>query len=297
MSEAGPRRYRFGVFEVDVAAGELRRRGLRVRLHRQPFEVLCLLLARPGEVLTREEISRALWPDGTFVDFEHGLNAAVNRLREALRDRAAAPVYIETLPRRGYRFISHVEVLGDVDEGSTAKEVSAVALRSEASSGPAKQRTSSSEAATDRSRWLASAEELPEVQPRVVRLLFLLLQAMYLSFYVGALANLGEIRELLSNVPCSEGAFWVVSATSGVLIPVRIALACGVWLRPPRAQASYLQLWPVLLGADMLWALGPFLLLHHISFGLALACVAPLVYAPFAQRSLVLMGALPPRMA
>lgn len=135
------------------------------------------------------------------------------------------------------------------------------------------------------------------MQPRVVRLLFLLLQAMYLSFYVGALANLGEIRELLSNVPCSEGAFWVVSATSGVLIPVRIALACGVWLRPPRAQASYLQLWPVLLGADMLWALGPFLLLHHISFGLALACVAPLVYAPFAQRSLVLMGALPPRMA
>src|SRR5579875_1627919 len=99
MVKVAARRYRFGAFEADAATGELRRQGLRVRLHAQPFQVLLLLLDRPGEVVTREEISRELWPDGTFVDYEHGVNAAVNRLREALRDRANDPKYVETLPR------------------------------------------------------------------------------------------------------------------------------------------------------------------------------------------------------
>jgi cholera toxin transcriptional activator len=78
------RRYRFGVFEVDSTTGELRRKGVRVKLHSQPFQVLFMLLERPGEMLTREEICRELWPDGTFVDYEHGVNSAVNRLRGAL---------------------------------------------------------------------------------------------------------------------------------------------------------------------------------------------------------------------
>ena len=93
--------YRFGVFEVDPPTGELRRQGLRVKLNAQPFQVLCLLLDRPGELLTREEISRELWPDGTFVDYDHGVNSAVNRIREALGDTASSPRFIETLAKTG----------------------------------------------------------------------------------------------------------------------------------------------------------------------------------------------------
>ena len=100
---------RFGTFEVDVAAGELRRQGVKTRLQEQPLKVLLLLLSRPGEVVTREELRAQLWPADTFVDFEHGLNAAVKRLRDALGDSADNPRFIETLPRRGYRFLPPVD--------------------------------------------------------------------------------------------------------------------------------------------------------------------------------------------
>jgi TolB-like protein/DNA-binding winged helix-turn-helix (wHTH) protein/Tfp pilus assembly protein PilF len=96
---------RFGAFGVDPRAGELRKHGIRIKLREQPFQILLMLLERPGEVVTREELRAKLWPADTFVDFDHGLNAAVNKLREALGDSAEAPRYVETLPRRGYRFI------------------------------------------------------------------------------------------------------------------------------------------------------------------------------------------------
>ena len=99
---------RFHVFEVDTATGELRKHGLRIKLQEQPFQVLCLLLARPGELVTREELRKMLWTADTFVDFEHGLNKTINKLREALSDDKETPRYIETLPRRGYRFIAPV---------------------------------------------------------------------------------------------------------------------------------------------------------------------------------------------
>jgi DNA-binding winged helix-turn-helix (wHTH) protein len=102
-------RYRFGIFEVDAATGELRRKGIRVKLNAQPFQVLLMLLERPGELLARDEISRELWTDGTFVDYEHGVNSAVNRIREALGDTASNPRFVETLARRGYRFVAPVE--------------------------------------------------------------------------------------------------------------------------------------------------------------------------------------------
>ena len=100
---------RFGVIEVDLIARELRKRGLRIKLHGQPFEVLAMLLEHSGEVVTREELQQRLWPSDTFVDFDHGVNAAINRLREALGDSAESPRFIETLPRRGYRFIAAIE--------------------------------------------------------------------------------------------------------------------------------------------------------------------------------------------
>jgi DNA-binding winged helix-turn-helix (wHTH) protein len=108
---SGSSRFRFGVFEVDVHAGELRQQGIKINLQEQPFQVLALLLECPGEVVTREELQRRLWSDDTFVDFDRSLNKAINRLREALEDAADSPRFIETLPKRGYRFIAPVEPL------------------------------------------------------------------------------------------------------------------------------------------------------------------------------------------
>jgi TolB-like protein/DNA-binding winged helix-turn-helix (wHTH) protein len=99
---------RFGVFEVDLHAGELRKQGVRIKLQEQPFQVLQVLLEKPGEVVTREDLRQRIWPADTFVDFDGGVNNAIKRLREALGDRAETPRYIETLPRRGYRFIGTV---------------------------------------------------------------------------------------------------------------------------------------------------------------------------------------------
>jgi DNA-binding winged helix-turn-helix (wHTH) protein len=104
-------RVRFGVFELDLATGELWKRGAKVALQEQPFQVLARLVARPGELVTREELRRALWPDAVFVDFDHGLNKAVVKIRRALGDLAGSPRYVETLERRGYRFIAPVEPL------------------------------------------------------------------------------------------------------------------------------------------------------------------------------------------
>ena len=110
--------YRFGVFEADAATGELRRQGMRIKLNAQPFQVLLLLLGRAGQLLTREEIARELWPDGTFVDYEHGVNSAVNRIREALGDTASSPRFVETLARRGYRFVAPVERIGGREDAA-----------------------------------------------------------------------------------------------------------------------------------------------------------------------------------
>jgi TolB-like protein/DNA-binding winged helix-turn-helix (wHTH) protein/Tfp pilus assembly protein PilF len=109
MSASSPHLIRFGVFEVDTRSGELRRQGSKVNLQEQPFQALVLLLERPGEVVTREELNKRLWPENTFVDFERGLNKAINKLRTALRDDAEKPRFIETLPQRGYRFIAPLE--------------------------------------------------------------------------------------------------------------------------------------------------------------------------------------------
>src|SRR4051812_45488175 len=99
---------RFGVFEVDLRAGELRKQGVKIKLQDQPFQLLLILLEKPGEIVTRGELRKRIWPADTFVDFDGGVSNAVKRLREALGDRAETPLYIETVPRRGYRFIASV---------------------------------------------------------------------------------------------------------------------------------------------------------------------------------------------
>jgi DNA-binding winged helix-turn-helix (wHTH) protein len=273
-------RYRFGTFEADAGTGELRRRGMLVRLNGQPFQLLLLLLDRQGELLTREEISAALWPDGTVVDYEHGVNSAINRIREALGDSAASPRYVQTLAKRGYRFVAPVE---RVDTAIIAR--SGKVGRIEEAVESVDKRTGGF------SHLLATPEDLPKTPPRIVQTIFVGMQLMYLAFYVGALANLHEIQVLLQPLDWASPLFTLLVFSAAIMIPVRTFLICAVLFRAPGLQAKFLKLWPFLLLLDIAWSLAPFLLLHHINFGIALTCTTLLVYCPFAQRSLILMGA------
>jgi DNA-binding winged helix-turn-helix (wHTH) protein len=104
-----PRVIRFGLFELDSSAGELRKQDLRIKLQDQPFQTLVLLVSRPGELVSREDLQKALWPADTFIEFDQGLNTAIKKIRLALGDSADNPRFIETVPRKGYRFIAPVE--------------------------------------------------------------------------------------------------------------------------------------------------------------------------------------------
>src|SRR4051812_7766433 len=121
---------RFGAFHLDLEAGELRNNGSRVALQDQPFRVLAMLVERPGKVVTREELQQKLWPDDTFVEFDRSLNTAVNKVRDALGDSATAPQFVETVPRRGYRFIVAVEAVGE-EAGAGPGSEAAIAAEGE----------------------------------------------------------------------------------------------------------------------------------------------------------------------
>src|SRR6266436_5980334 len=113
---------RFGAFEADLSSGEIHKHGHKIKLQEQPFQVLVMLLERPGKVITREELRARLWPADTFVDFDTGLNSAIKKLRDALGDSAEEPAYVETLPRRGYRFVAQLEHQTVADVPCTQKE-------------------------------------------------------------------------------------------------------------------------------------------------------------------------------
>jgi len=300
MSDLRPaQRYRFGVFEADAATGELRRQGMRVKLNAQPFQVLLMFLEKPGQLLSRDEISRVLWPEGTFVDYEHGVNSAVNRIREALGDTAGSPRFVETLARRGYRFLAPVELIPGERvplDPIVDRRVAGDAGLSVLSDSPAA--TSIDLAANlsqpdpqPRMRILSTPEDLPKTPFPVVQTLFVVFQLMYLGFYIGALANLAEIDGLILPLPAATLVFHFLFVSAAVLIPARAFILCAALFRAPGFRGKFLTLWPFLLFFDELWSLSPFLLLHHINFGVALACSTLLVYSPFAQRSIVLMGA------
>jgi len=129
MSDPAPLpRLRFDGYELDLRAGELRKQGTRLRLQGQPLQVLAILLTRAGDLVTREELRRKIWSANTFVDFDHSLHNAIARLRETLGDSAEKPRYIETLPRRGYRFIAQVEL---VDQAAAKLEASPSEVKSD----------------------------------------------------------------------------------------------------------------------------------------------------------------------
>lgn len=117
-------RFRFGEFELDPEAGELRRNGRKLKLQPQPFKLLLLLVRRPGALVTREEIRQELWADGTFVDFDQSVNFCVKQIRDALRDEPERPIFIQTVPKRGYRFIAPVDTgqqKGKSSDGTTVR--------------------------------------------------------------------------------------------------------------------------------------------------------------------------------
>lgn len=285
--------YRFGVFEADRQTGELRKQGRRLPLQGQPLEVLLLLLERAGEMVPRAEICQRLWPDGTFVDFDHSLNTAVNKIRETLGDSASSPRFVETLARRGYRFIAPVETedsrpAAGERRSNPAAEVATVSPMPEPPQAESVVLLGSGLA----QRIFSRPHEMPQAPQKLVRILFFLLQLMYLGFYVVALARLNAVEDVLdARMAHTLWAVVLLIATAVAGIPTRLYLMAAVVFRAPGLRQKFLRLFPAVFPLDELWALAPFLLLDWIGYGLALAGAAVLLYSPFAQRSLILMGA------
>ena len=284
-SKSATRVFRFGIFEMDEATGELRKDGrLQPRLREQPARILVMLLERPRELVRREELRERLWSADTFVDFDHGLNAAINQLRVALGDDPANPRFVQTLPRKGYRFIAPVEISSaSASLGSEAKPL-------EVGATPAVVNEPASPAPELRSTLLANAHDLPDVSGRTALTLFSLIQLMYLTFYVLSLARLPEVRLVLADA--GEHARLILVAlivTAAAGIPTRIYLLTAAAFNYRGLGVNFRKLFPFLLPLDELWALAPFLAAQQLGFGLALAVTAALLYLPFAQRSLLLM--------
>ena len=258
---------RFGVFEVDLTAGELRKSGSKVRLQEQPFQLLAYLLTRSGEVVTRDELREKLWPADTFVDFDHSLNTAINKVREALGDSASSPRFVETLARRGYRFLGPVNRVGVVriDEDLASSE------------------------STD-SSTIDPELEIPLPHRGVIRSLFGLVQVMYLVFYVVALVRLQEVSRVADSFLPGWGSTAIqilVLITAVVGIPLRLYLLSSIAFDHRRLGINFRKLFPFVFVLDQLWAIAPFLLTQQIGIGAAFAATAALLYVPFAERTLI----------
>jgi cholera toxin transcriptional activator len=274
---------RFGVFELDLSAGELRKSGAKLRLQGQPVQVLTLLLERAGEVVTREELRQKLWASDTFVDFDHSLNTAINKVREALGDSASSPRYVETLARRGYRFIAPVQT---PPSQTRQDDVPAQAA------GPAPPQAESPE------QYPSIVSLHPELEvpiPRrsLTRGLFALIQVMYLCFYLSALFRLHEVQRIADSFLPLWAATTLAGAvmvTAGVGIPLRCYLLSSVGFDYQRLDEKFRQIFPFVLALDQLWAVAPFLLTEKIGLGAAFAASAALLYLPFSERSLIRMA-------
>ena len=256
MPHASPaaRIARFGVFEANLGAGELRKSGARINLQEQPFQLLVLLLERAPDVISREEIIKKLWGPDVFVDFDKSLNTAVNKVREALGDSATNPKYVETLAKRGYRFLGQVHwIRENPPEPNHDKQPS---------------RT-------------------------VTRGLFELIQIMYLIFYVEALFHLREIDRVADTFLPGWASFAIVAATivtAGVGIPVRCYLLSAAAFDYQLLGEKFHQLCLFILVLDELWGIVHFLMAQKIGFGAAFAATCGLLYVPFSERTLIDMA-------
>jgi cholera toxin transcriptional activator len=253
---------RFGVFEADLDARELRKQGRRLRLQEQPFAVLAILLEHSGNVISREDLRQKLWPADTFVDFDHSLNTVVNKIRETLGDSASSPRFVETMARRGYRFLAEV--------------------RWEARSAP--------QPAIIQANDPARVQELPPAHRGLTRSLFALIQIMYLVFYVEALFHWRGVDQVSWADAGSPLILILVLVTAGVGIPVRFYLLSAAGFDYALLGEKFRKIFVPLLTLDELWAIAPFLILDRIGFGPAFAATAALLYVPFAERTLVRMA-------
>jgi len=283
---------RFGVFELDLGAGELRKNGAKLRLQEQPFQVLALLLERAGDVVTREEVRQKLWPADTFVDFDHSLNTAINKLRETLGDSASSPRYIETLARRGYRFIAPVQNSGGTGTGHVGTGAFASLPRAKPRGSPER---SEAAGAQESQSSLHPELEVPIPHRGLTRGLFALAQLMYLIFYVVALSRLHAVQGIAETFltgwkPTALAA--AVMVTAGVGIPLRCYLLSAVGFDYQRLGEKFQQMFPFILALDQLWAIAPFLLMQKIGLGAAFAASAALLYVPFSERTLIRMAYL-----
>jgi DNA-binding winged helix-turn-helix (wHTH) protein len=252
-SPSGARIARFGVFEVNLGAGELRKNGARINLQEQPFQLLVLLLERAPDVISREEITKKLWSPDVFVDFDKSLNTAVNKVREALGDSATNPKYVETLARRGYRFLGRVEWIREDTPNPDPGQPSRI----------------------------------------VTRGLFELIQIMYLIFYVEALFHLREIDRVAETFLPGWASFAIVAATivtAGVGIPLRCYLLSAAAFDYELLGEKFQRLFLFVLVLDELWGIAPFLMAQKIGFGAAFAATCGLLYVPFSERTLIKMA-------
>jgi len=275
-------KYKFEEFEADLRAAELRKNGNRLKLQMQPFQVLVALLERPKEVVTREELRQRLWPQDTFVDFDHGLNTAMVKLRDVLGDSASKPKFIETIDKRGYRFLGTAEVISDQPAPREHQESAQPEVGAATIGNPNLQPTS-----------LPSETDsaLPRASRNTARLLFTLTQIMYLIFYLSALFSWENTYKACFNTWGRAGAtaFVVYLATSMVGIAVRLYLISATAMDYHLLGSKYRVLTPALFVLDMIWALSPLLIADRIGLGFALGACAALVYMPFAQRTLIRM--------
>lgn len=262
----GPNLVRFGEFEADLRSGELRRQGQRLKLQEKPFQVLAALLSRPGELVTREELRQSLWPADTFVDFEHGLNTAVNKVRDVLRDSANDPRFIETLPRRGYRFVGAIS-------GPRVAQPAGETLH--AASLP------------------AVKDDLPRAPRYAARILLAAIETGYLISYIAALHYLNWIRTLAKfsfgpNRMFTIASIIVIWAAMG--LPTRFYLCFALSFDYHLLGEKFRQLFPFLFFIDESWALMAIFLVPSIGLGFAFALFVAGIYSPFAQRTLVKMA-------
>jgi cholera toxin transcriptional activator len=286
---------RFGLFELDLSAGELRKSGVKLRLQGQPFQVLALLLERAGEVVTREELQQKLWPSDTFVDFDHSLNTAINKVREALGDSASSPRYVETLARRGYRFIAPVETPPPAAQSPGQISLPAPAPQEFFLSGAVANRADSAPALAASAAPVAIHPELEVPIPRrsLTRGLFGLIQVMYMAFYLAALFRIHQVQAVADLFLPLWGANTLAIAvlvTAGVGIPLRCYLMSAVGFDYQRLGEKFRQMFPFVLALDQLWAVAPFLLIPQIGLGAAFAVCAALLYVPFSERTLIRMA-------
>jgi DNA-binding winged helix-turn-helix (wHTH) protein len=257
----------FDAFEFDLSTGELQKSGQPIPLQSQPARLLGLLAGRPGDLVTRADIQKELWPDGRFVEYEHAINTAVKKVREALGDDPENPRFIQTLPKLGYRFLAtviepEVRPKDDTPPPQPAERSSAAPIVDDEFSIP---------------------------HAGLSRFLFLLIQAGYLAMYCAALYYMPSLEDALlqtglAPVNVSLPAVLVIAMCG---IAVRLYLLSAVGWNHPAAGARFLRLFPAVFILDALWAACPLLAIRVLGPGVALAGVAGMAYLPFSQRTLI----------